>query len=539
MITARAAGDAGLLLDTDAEPAWLAVAIARARLPGVIDVVPGARTVLVVVEPGCGSLTDLAGQIAELPVAEQAIGPQDAVEIPVVYDGPDLAGVATLAGAAVGEVIRWHSESTYTVGWLGFAPGFGYLTGLDERLAAVPRLTTPRSSVPAGSVAIAAGLAAVYPSTSPGGWRLLGRTSMTMWDPEREPAALLAPGRQVLFRPVDSLPAPPAPAPGVAEVRPALLAGPRLEVVRPGPLATVQDLGRPGLGAVGVPPSGAADQASLITANRLAGNVDAAAGIELTLGRAAFTAHGELTLAVAGAPAEITVTTGPQGRPLQVPFGEPFVVPDGAVVGIGAPSAGLRTYVAARGGVTSPAQLGSRSADLLAGLGGGPLRAGTVLPVGDGDPSGVCALPRGSTGVAGTGVVARGEVARLRVIGGPRLDWFAQGALRQLCASVYAVAAASNRTGMRLEGPPVHPIDAELASEGLVTGSLQVPRDGQPILLLADHQTVGGYPVIAVVVSADVGLAAQLRPGSKISFVAVDADSRGLGLRSDQAPMPR
>lgn len=190
MITARAAGDTGLLLDTDAEPAWLAAAIARAELPGVVDIVPGAKTVLVIVEPGSGALRwqtpeDLAARIAELPVVEQPIGPQDAVEIPVVYDGPDLADVAALTGASVGEVIRWHSEPTYAVGWLGFAPGFGYLTGLDERLAAIPRLTTPRSSVPAGSVAIAAGLAAVYPSASPGGWRLLGHTTTAMWDPER------------------------------------------------------------------------------------------------------------------------------------------------------------------------------------------------------------------------------------------------------------------------------------------------------------------------------------------------------------------
>src|SRR6185312_4875378 len=154
MITATAAGDAALLFDTDRPPAWLAAAIEAADLPGVRDVVPGARTVLVIIEPGSAVLDELAARVAALPIAQPAAGETRLVELPVIYDGPDLADVAGL----------------YEVGWLGFAPGFGYLTGLDQRLAGVPRLVTPRLAVPAGSVAIAAGLTAVYPSDSPGGW---------------------------------------------------------------------------------------------------------------------------------------------------------------------------------------------------------------------------------------------------------------------------------------------------------------------------------------------------------------------------------
>ncbi|HET9897073.1 MAG TPA: urea amidolyase family protein [Streptosporangiaceae bacterium] len=523
-----AAGDTGVLIDTDIPPSWLAAAVKGAGFDGVIDVVPGARTVLVLTSPGSRSPDELAARIAGLPVTEPPAGPRDIIEIPVVYDGPDLADVASLAGLVAGEVIERHAAALYTVGWLGFAPGFGYLTGLDQRLAAVPRLASPRPSVPAGSVAIAAGLTAVYPSASPGGWRLIGRTTARMWDPYREPAALLAPGQRVRFRPIEpgsaatDSPSVTSPADERAGRAPPPVR--RIEVRRTGPLASVQDLGRPGFGASGVPPSGAADRVSLIAGNRLAGNDDGAAGIELTLGRAAFTCFGELTVAVTGAPAEVTLTESPQGRHRPAPFGESFAVPDGGLVAIGAPAAGLRTYVAVGGGLAVPAQLGSRSADLLAGLGGGPLQAGAILPVGQaGSPAPVAlAGARGVAGLevprAGTAVPGRGEIARLRVVAGPRLDWFGPRAMDVLCGSLYTVTAQSNRTGMRLDGPPLPPREAELPSEGLVTGSLQVPGNGLPILLLADHHTVGGYPVIAVVASADLGLAAQLRPGSQISF---------------------
>src|SRR5215472_17234192 len=199
MIRARAAGDAGLLFETDVPPAWLAAAVTHAALPGVVDVIPAAATVLVLTDPGAADVAQLAATIAALPLTEPATSAEPVIEIPVRYDGSDLADVAELAGLSVAEVIAAHAGGLYTVGWLGFSPGFGYLRGLDQRLAGIPRLATPRVAVPAGSVAIAAGLAAVYPRVSPGGWRLLGHTTVRMWDADREPAALLAPGRRVRF----------------------------------------------------------------------------------------------------------------------------------------------------------------------------------------------------------------------------------------------------------------------------------------------------------------------------------------------------
>jgi KipI family sensor histidine kinase inhibitor len=660
---ARPAGDAALLVDAaGGGAASLAAAVAAGRLPGVLDIVPGARTVLIVTQPGSWDLTDLARRIRALPTAAEPAGAAEPAEIPVVYDGPDLAEVAALTGLSEAEVIERHQAGEYRVGWLGFSPGFGYLTGLDPALAAVPRLATPRVSVPAGSVAIAGGLAAVYPAASPGGWRLLGRTTARLWDPARQPPALLAPGMRVRFRsagpgdqagpadrtsPADRAgpadqgrPAEPAsPAHAASQARaaraddfhdprgfgatgdanpPGSWSGP-VEILRPGPLATIQDLGRPGYGHLGVPRSGAADAGSLRLANRLVGNPDDAAGLEFTLGRAALHFHADAVVAVTGATARVTITAadGPNeddaaGSPggagagragagragagggdasgaragaggadasgaragaggadagraggavarevtaREVPLDTALAVTAGSVLRLAAPVAGLRSYLAVGGGIDVPEVLGSRSSDLLSGLGPRPLRAGDRLPVGPARvqpvppasgtaPSGA-ALPSAPAdtpadgmitgGAAGTGIAggapsaadaprdgARPDaVVRLRVLAGPRDDWFDPAALSVLTGEPYRVTPASNRTGLRLAGPALARAGTspgELPSEGMVTGAIQVPHDGQPILLLADHPVTGGYPVIAVVHSADVDRAAQLRPGQLVRF---------------------
>ncbi|MBW8484929.1 5-oxoprolinase subunit PxpB [Actinomadura parmotrematis] len=190
----RRAGDRGLLIETDA-PHRLNAAVRAAGLPGVVDVVPGERTVLVTT---AGDPGRLAGLLPGLPLPDDDAGDAAPVEIPVVYDGADLAEVAELAGLTVGEVVALHGGADYTVAYLGFSPGFGYLTGLPERLH-VPRRESPRTAVPAGSVAIAGPYAAVYPSRSPGGWRLLGRSDLPLWDVARTPPSLLQPGTRVRF----------------------------------------------------------------------------------------------------------------------------------------------------------------------------------------------------------------------------------------------------------------------------------------------------------------------------------------------------
>ena len=184
------------------------------------------------------------------------------------------------------------------------------------------------------------------------------------------------------------------PAPGSVRITAAAV----IEVVRPGPLATVQDLGRPALGHLGVPRSGAADAASLRRANQLAGNPPGAAGLEFTLGRAVLRFSRDALAAVTGAAAAVTLASGPDQEPVGVPFDAAFGVPAGGLLRIGAPAAGLRTYLAVRGGVDVPAVLGSRSADLLSGLGPAPLRAGDLLPLGSAGPAGAINTPAARPG---------------------------------------------------------------------------------------------------------------------------------------------
>src|SRR5215469_8158400 len=348
----RSAGDAALLLETSAThhegngAAAIAAVVRAADLPGVIDIVPGAATVLISVVPGSSVTAALATRLTELveaaeregsggPAAPAALKKQSRAEIEVCYDGPDLADVAALTGLPVEQVIARHQAPDYQVGWLGFAPGFAYLTGLDPLLATVPRLDSPRLRVPAGSVAIAGGLAAVYPAASPGGWRLIGRTAAPLWEDDRDPPALLVPGTRVRFRAVDSLPPWREPDLAVREPDPPPGAQ-RVQVLQPGPLATVQDLGRPGFAHLGVPASGAADAASLRLANHLVGNEPGAACVEVTLGRLALRFDVDAVVAVTGAPALVRV--GGTAGDREVPTATAVPVAAGSVLKLGAPA---------------------------------------------------------------------------------------------------------------------------------------------------------------------------------------------------------
>lgn len=195
------AGDAALLVETGdlATSHRLNAALRDDPLPGVVDVVPGEHTVLVITDPSA-DLGGIAARLPRLPLPDDAEGGAEPVEIPVVYDGADLDEVAELTGLSREEVVRRHCAGAYTVAYLGFSPGFGYLTGLDPALH-VARRASPRTAVPAGSVAIAGPYAAVYPSGSPGGWRLLGRSPLRLWDVARDPPCLLRPGTRVRFVP--------------------------------------------------------------------------------------------------------------------------------------------------------------------------------------------------------------------------------------------------------------------------------------------------------------------------------------------------
>ncbi|ANY06413.1 biotin-dependent carboxyltransferase family protein [Pseudonocardia sp. HH130630-07] len=283
-----------------------------------------------------------------------------------------------------------------------------------------------------------------------------------------------------------------------------------LHVLRAGPQALVTDRGRPGNAHLGVPPSGALDGPAYELANRLAGNAPGAAALELLGGGLRLRARGNQVVAVTGAPAPVRLA----GR--AVGSHTALYLPDGAELDVGAPVGGLRVYLAVAGGLDLPAALGSRSTDLLSGLGPAPLSDGDELGVGPRPPT----LP------------AYGPVPfslpvgplRLRVRLGPRADWF-DDPRSALTGPRWTVTPDGNRIGVRLDGPPPRrhagTRDRELPSEGMVTGSVQAPPDGPPVVFLADHPTTGGYPVIAVVEPADLPGLAQAVPGTSVRFTVL------------------
>ncbi|EME56914.1 allophanate hydrolase [Amycolatopsis decaplanina DSM 44594] len=276
-------------------------------------------------------------------------------------------------------------------------------------------------------------------------------------------------------------------------------------MVETGPLALVQDLGRPGYAHLGVPPSGALDVPALKLANRLVGNDEAAAGVECLFGGLRLRAKTSCTVAVTGPAVAVEV----DGRP--VGSHAPVWLAAGQIVAIGAPATGLRCYLAVSGGIMVDAELGSRSRDVLSEIGPAPLRAGDLLPLGAPSVSG------GADVVLPT--VAPAELV-VRVDPGPRAHWFENPATG--LAKTWTVTADSNRVGLRLDGTPLartgEYAERELPSEGLLTGAVQVPPNGLPVVFLADHPTTGGYPVAAVVRQASLPALAQARPGTLLRF---------------------
>ena len=551
-------GDGAFLVelgDVQAAHHLVAAIEATRALPGAPtglgEAVVGFGNVVVHLELEHGPPDEVEEWLVALARRDPATGPERVptggaapVVIPVTFDGPDLAEVAAHLGRTVAEVAAALCHAELQVAFVGFAPGFPYLVGLPPDLASVARRSTPRPSVPAGSVAVAGGFASVYPGATPGGWMLLGRTSLPLFDPARPPYALLHPGDTVRFSRVDPSRSPSRTAPGSLTVasgrRPLPDPRPRLtsggpayaEVIRPGLLSLVQDGGRRS-GALGVPRAGPADPAAMRLANRMVGNPDDAATVEVTATGPKFHFSSSTHLAVVGAgpdAAEVEVDDRPVGSGVVVP------VAAGQMVGVGRIHTGLRAYVAVSGGFDLPLVMGSCSSDVLCGLGPGPLVIGDRLGIGTPTrPHGLLARP--------TEPPAAGRHRTLRVVAGPHL--LAAGRYQQLLRRRWTVGDTSNRVGLRLvagpdDPPPEAPALTEspggIASTGMTVGAVQVPPDGHPIVLLPDHATVGGYPVACCVITADFPVLGQLGPGDTVSLADVDLTAaRGARQRSEHA----
>jgi len=524
-------GDSALLVAVDDPPAAarLAEAVRRAALAGVDDVIAGLRSVVLVLD---GRPADLDDLVERLDAADRVAPPPPAGrahEVPTVFDGPDLAPLAGAVGARPLQIVDALAGVTLRVAILGFSPGFAYLAGLPAPLDSVGRRATPRPVVPAGSVALAGGFAAVYPQATPGGWHLVGRTGLRLFDPATPPYSRFQPGDTVRFVPVAPGPAPaPGPGPGRAPWSVAPGRALAFTVGDPGFLTLVQDRGRLGVAHLGVPSAGPADPVAHELANRLVGNPPGTAALEITARGPALTAGADLHVAVVGDDPVVSL----DGR--EVAPGRVVPVRRGQVLAVGAVRAGLRASLAVAGGLAVPVVMASCSTDTLSWVGPGPLRVGDQLGLGPAPPLGALADHL----APGTGSAAGGP-RTLRVVGGPHPGWFAPDALERLGAVRFVVDGASDRVGLRLQADG--PADlgrrvGELDSLGMVTGAVQVPPDGRPVVLGPDHATLGGYPVLAVVIRADRGVLGQCRPGDRVHLVPVpmdEADRAGRGLEHD------
>jgi len=508
----------GETIDSSVAARVRAVAAEIERHPpaGLIDVVPAFATLAVYFDPLHAPAwetisAELAASVQRADAAVVSVDPRTVI-IPVCYGGefgPDLAGVAAHTRLPADEVVAQHAGGDYLVHAIGFSPGFPYLGGLPAQLE-TPRRATPRRLVPAGSVGIGGVQTGIYPSATPGGWNIIGRTPAELFDAARREPALLRAGDRVKFRAV-----PPEEFAALREnagVQAATGAAPRavvppaarIEVLRAGMFTTVQDLGRPGWRAMGVPLSGAADPFALRVANALVGNAESAAGLEFTLVGPELRFTRDAVVALTGA----AFADLPRWRPCNVAAG--------TVLKLGVARDGCRGFLAIAGGIDVPAMLGSRSTYVRAQLGGKEgraLRDGDVLPVtattreiGNHWRIDERILP----GYSRTPVV--------RVVRGRHAGEFGEGWL----GAEFKTSSRSDRMGVRLEGGSLtRPAAADLVSLPVAPGTVQVPPDGQPIILLADAQTIGGYPQIAHVVSVDLPLVAQLRPGDRVRFQAV------------------
>jgi len=510
-----------------------------AALEGVAEVVGGLATVMVAFDPGAGDVDDrrpvlahLMEQVSAQPDAEDA--PAGLLEISCTFDGPDLAEVASLVGSTPEGVVEMLTGAPLTVAVVGFSPGFAYLAGLPAALCQVPRRSRPRPSVPAGSVALAGGHAAVYPSASPGGWQLVGHTDELLFTPWVPPYARLAPGHRVRFvrstaAVGDGTGRPPwADGPVESTDAPPRGARPVFEVEEAGLRSVLQDGGRRGVAALGVPAAGPADPDSLRLANGLVGNPSGACTLEITARGPTLRCLSPTFVAVVGGSPELRL----QGQPLAT--GRVVPVAAGQQLVVGPVRGGFRCYVAMAGGFVGRALLGSYASDQLAGLGPGPVVRGAQLwGAATEPPLGDHLRPGASRGLEG------GEPVALRVVPGPHHERFAPGTFAALASMRFTVEGASNRVGLRLRRDPRTPAlpaapggEGELDSQGMVTGAVQVPPDGEPVILMSDHATLGGYPVVAVVAAVDHGLLGQCAPGAMVVLVPCEYAQAAEALRA-------
>ena len=493
-----AMGESAVIVEVSGPVEAAALARRLRRLLGTdAEVTSGLSSVLIEADR-FADLVGFVGHELRRPVEGEA-EPARHHEIEVVLDGEDLAEALVATGLDL-DGLRRALEVELAVATVGFSPGFGYLTGIHGPLAQLPRRSTPRPSVPVGSLAVAAGMAALYPQATPGGWWLLGRTVEVLFDQyDDDRPSRLEPGDTVALTVVSEHHQPFATS-ARRPFTPPSGATPVLEVLATPPATAVVDAGRRGAAHLGVPRGGPADPERAAVAQALVGG--GPGSIEVS-GRG-FEALVLASTVVAGVDLELRVDARP------VPAGVPLAVAAGQVLEVTGVGRGGRGYLGVAGGPEIPAVLGSMSTDSLARVGPGHLEAGDQI--GGGDPPGTLPV-RGS-------VPEDPSPAVLRFTAGCHV-----GMLTEPIEGLRGtVSPTSNRVGLRIDCAPLARHEGEVASLPTVAGAIQLPPDGHPIILGPDHATLGGYPIVGVVIGADLAILGRLSPGDPIELVEVSID---------------
>ena len=507
-------------------------------IAGVLEVLPTYCSVSIYFDEAIcqiSLLKDLAQKALQKSEEEKTESTDSArtITIPVCYEdqefAPDLEKVALHAKLSKEEVIKLHSSSDYLIYMMGFLPGFPYLGGMNPQLE-TPRLETPRTKIPAGSVAIGGAQTGLYPVESPGGWNIIGRTPLRLFDVKRKPFFLYEAGDKIRFLPItreefenfdESLwlaqvagksEASIETSDDAADSKEVYECGGGIKILEPGLLTSIQDSGITGFQKYGIGQSGAMDQTSFALANQICGNEKNAACLETTLAGPSIRFVTACDFAITGAVFENATLDG-----MRIEMNKKISAKAGSLLSCGFASKGLRSYIAFSGGLLVPKVFRSSSTNLKSKIGGymgRKLQADDQLAIGINKKNPLLVPDNKST----EGFTENKDVLLLDCIKSSQFDFFQEKIVKKFTDLIYTVSAESDRMGIRFTGPGLECGKTDIISDAIPFGAVQITSAGLPVVMAADRQTTGGYAKIACVKKSAMYRLAQALPGTKVRF---------------------